>query len=96
MSKEKPEEGKEEKPETKPADNAGNGNEPKTENVGLDTDSIKALMDTVAGLGKRIDDIGQAVSALANQGAVNESIDHDNGNDEDDYPIIDLDKLMGV
>ena len=37
----------------------------------------------------------QAISALANQGAVNASVQADNGNapDDDDYPEIDLDSI---
>ena len=39
-------------------------------------------------------DMMKAISALANQGAVNKSIDADNGEtDDDEYPDIDLDSL---
>lgn len=40
-------------------------------------------------------DMMQAISALANQGAVNASVQADNGNvpDGDDYPEIDLDSI---
>lgn len=40
-------------------------------------------------------DMMQAISALANQGAVNASVQADNGNapDDDDYPEIDLDSI---
>lgn len=39
-------------------------------------------------------DMMQAISALANQGAVNASVQADNGNaPDDDYPEIDLDSI---
>ena len=60
---------------------------------------LDELMATVTAMGKQISDLSEAVSAIANQGAVNAAVNDDNGNDGEDYPTIDLDsinKLMGV
>lgn len=88
MTEEKPEE----KQEKKPVE----AQEKKPETAPTGTGEFEQLMTMVQGMNQRMGDMEQAISALANQGAVNESIDEDNGNGEDDYPTIDLDKLMGV
>lgn len=47
----------------------------------------------LAALKQQQNDIMAAVSALANQGAVNASVNADNGGSEDDYPTIDLNEI---
>ena len=54
------------------------------------------LSEAIAGITAEIASIKEAISALANQGAVNESVAADNG---EEYPEIDIDevnRLMGA
>lgn len=61
---------------------------------------MESLKAELAALKQQQADIMAAVSALANQGAVNASVAQDNGNgSEDDYPMIDLaeiNRLIGA
>lgn len=61
---------------------------------------MESLQAELAALKQQQADIMAAVSALANQGAVNASVVQDNGNgSEDDYPMIDLaeiNRLIGA
>ena len=73
--------------ENKPAENKPAENEP-TE--------VPDLSEAIAGITAEIASIKEAISALANQGAVNESVAADNG---EEYPEIDIDevnRLMGA
>lgn len=57
---------------------------------------VPDLSEAIAGITAEIASIKQAISALANQGAVDESVATDNG---EEYPEIDIDevnRLMGV
>ena len=62
-------------------------------------EGINARLDSMeqaqAGMEQAQANMMQAISALANQGAVNASVQADNGNapDDDDYPEIDLDSI---
>lgn len=51
-------------------------------------------------MGKQLNDLSTAITAIANQGSVNESIQHDNNEThEEEYPTIDIDginRLLGV
>ena len=96
MTKVKPEEPKDGKPE-EPKDGKPAA-EPKGDPAagGQAPGALDQLLATIDGMNQRMGDMEQAISALANQGAVNASVNGDNGNGEDDYPTIDLDKLMGV
>lgn len=51
-------------------------------------------------MGKQLNDLSTAITAIANQGSVNESIQHDNNEtSEEEYPTIDIDginRLLGV
>ena len=80
---------KEEKP--KPVENT----EPQ-----FDMTAIADLTATVSAMGKQLTDLNAAVTAIANQGSVNESIEQDNHEtDEEEYPTIDIDginRLLGV
>ena len=80
---------KEEKPE--PVENT----EPQ-----FDMTAIADLTATVSAMGKQLTDLNAAVTAIANQGSVNESIQQDNHEtDEEEYPTIDIDginRLLGV
>ncbi len=53
---------------------------------------LDPLMESIAALNAEIESIKTAVSALANAGAVNASVNEDNGGSED-YPEIDLDEV---
>lgn len=80
---------KEEKPES--VDNA---------ETQLEASSIADLVATVSAMGKQLDDMSAAITAIANQGSVNDSIEQDNHEtEEEDYPTIDIDginRLLGV
>ena len=62
--------------------------------------ALAKLTATVSAMGKQLDDLSAAITAIANQGSVNESIDQDNHEtDEAEYPTIDIDginRLLGV
>lgn len=66
----------------------------------LDASAIADLTATVSAMGKQLNDLSTAITAIANQGSVNESIQHDNHEtDEEEYPTIDIDginRLLGV
>ena len=57
------------------------------------TGQIAPVLDSIAALNAEIESIKTAVSALANAGAVNASVNEDNGGDPEDYPTIDLDEV---
>lgn len=66
----------------------------------VDTDQIADLIATVSAMGKQLNDLSAAITAIANQGSVNNSIEQDNHKTaEEDYPTIDIDginRLLGV
>lgn len=65
-----------------------------------ETDKLADLIATVSMMGKQLDDMSAAITAIANQGSVNESIQQDNHETgEEEYPTIDIDginRLLGV
>lgn len=66
----------------------------------FDMSAIADLTATVSAMGKQLTDLNAAVTAIANQGSVNESIEQDNHEtDAEEYPTIDIDginRLLGV
>jgi hypothetical protein len=66
----------------------------------LEASAIADLNATVSAMGKHLNDLSAAITAIANQGSVNESIGQDNHETgEEDYPTIDIDginRLLGV
>ena len=74
--------------------------EPVKTETPLDMSAIADLTATVDAMGKQLTDLSAAVTAIANQGSVNESIEQDNHEtDEEEYPTIDIDginRLLGV
>ena len=66
----------------------------------LEATALADLTATVSAMGKQLNDLSAAITAIANQGSVNESIKQDNHEtDEDKYPTIDIDginRLLGV
>ena len=74
--------------------------EPVKTETPLNMSAIADLTATVAAMGKQLTDLSAAVTAIANQGSVNESIEQDNHEtDEEEYPTIDIDginRLLGV
>ena len=66
----------------------------------LEATTLADLTATVLAMGKQLNDLSAAITAIANQGSVNESIKQDNHEtDEDKYPTIDIDginRLLGV
>ena len=66
----------------------------------LEASALADLTATVSAMGKQLTDLSAAVTAIANQGSVNESIQQDNHEtDEEEYPTIDIDginRLLGV
>lgn len=99
----KEEKGKEEKTETandKESKPGAEPVEPKHAEPQLDASAIADLTATVSAMGKQLNDLSTAITAIANQGSVNESIQHDNNEtDEEEYPTIDIDginRLLGV
>lgn len=66
----------------------------------IDMSAIADLTATVTAMGKQLNDLNAVVTAIANQGSVNESIEQDNHEtDEVEYPTIDIDginRLLGV
>lgn len=89
---------KEEK--TDPAKTEPTKTEPVKTEPQLDMSAIADLTTKVSEMGKQLTDLSAAVTAIANQGSVNESIKQDNHEtDEDEYPTIDIDginRLLGV
>lgn len=66
----------------------------------FDMSAIADLTAKVSAMGKQLTDLNAAVTAIANQGSVNESIEQDNHETDDvEYPTIDIDginRLLGV
>ena len=66
----------------------------------LEASALADLTATVSAMGKQLTDLSTAITAIANQGSVNESIEQDNHEtDEEEYPTIDIDginRLLGV
>lgn len=66
----------------------------------FDASAIADLTATVSAMGKQLNDLSTAITAIANQGSVNESIQNDNHETcEEEYPTIDIDginRLLGV
>ena len=66
----------------------------------LEATALADLTATVSAMGRQLKDLSAAITAIANQGSVNESIKQDNREtDEDKYPTIDIDginRLLGV
>ena len=62
--------------------------------------SMEDLVATVQAMGRQLDDMSAAITAIANQGSVNASIERDNRETgEEEYPTIDIDginRLLGV
>lgn len=98
----KPKEGTDEKPKGTDEKPKGTDEKPKGESEEGTTpdpfERINARLTSMeqaqSGIMKAQSDMMKAISAIANQGAVNNSIDADNGEtDDDEYPDIDLDSL---
>lgn len=94
------------KDENKEPETKDEGKEPETRDEGADESGerevqpvpdiagqIAPVLDSIAALNAEIESIKTAVSALANAGAVNASVNEDNGGDPEDYPTIDLDEV---
>lgn len=81
--------------ETEPAETGPAKVEPR-----LEASAMADLVATVQAMGKQLDDLSAAITAIANQGSVNQSIKRDNREtDEGEYPTIDIDginRLLGV
>ena len=74
-------------PQQKPADSQQKPADPAS-------DPFEGINARLASMEQAQSDMMKAISALANQGAVNKSIDADNGEtDDDEYPDIDLDSI---
>ncbi len=74
-------------PQQKPADQQQKPADPAS-------DPFEGINARLASMEQAQSDMMKAISALANQGAVNKSIDADNGEtDDDEYPDIDLDSI---
>lgn len=83
------------------ADEQKEGTEKEENTEPVETEpQLADLIATVSAMGKQLTDLSAAVTAIANQGAVNESIEQDNHEtDEVEYPTIDIDginRLLGV
>lgn len=66
----------------------------------LEASAIADLTATVSAMGKQLNDLSTAITAIANQGSVSESIQQDNHETvEEEYPTIDIEginRLFGV
>lgn len=66
----------------------------------LEASAIADLTATVSAMGKQLNDLSTAITAIANQGSVSESIQQDNHETvEEEYPTIDIEginRLLGV
>lgn len=66
----------------------------------LEASAIADLTATVSAMGKQLNDLSTAITAIANQGSVSESIKQDNHETvEEEYPTIDIEginRLLGV
>lgn len=91
--KTEPANGKESKPGAEPV-----GSQPVEPQ--LDASAIADLTATVSAMGRQLNDLSTAITAIANQGSVNDSIQQDNHETgEEEYPTIDIDginRLLGV
>lgn len=91
----KPKDGTDEKPEGTGEKPEGTGEKPEGKpKEGTAPDPFEGINARLASMEQAQSDMMKAISALANQGAVNKSIEADNGEtDADEYPDIDLDSL---
>ena len=91
----KPKDGTDEKPEGTDEKPEGTGEKPEGKpEEGTAPDPFEGINARLASMEQAQSDMMKAISALANQGAVNKSIDADNGEtDDDEYPDIDLDSI---
>ena len=95
---------KEEKEKTETSGNEeqkqGESVNPQSAEPKFEASAIADLTATVSAMGKQLNDLSTAITAIANQGSVSESIQHDNHEtDEEEYPTIDIDginRLLGV
>lgn len=91
---------KEEKTETANDKELKPCSESKTVEPQLEASVIADLTATVSAMGKQLNDLSTAITAIANQGSVNESIQQDNHETvEEEYPTIDIEginRLLGV
>ena len=75
------------------------GNEEQKQEESVNPQSVEPKFEASA-MGKQLNDLSTAITAIANQGSVNESIQHDNNETgEEEYPTIDIDginRLLGV
>ena len=66
----------------------------------LEATGLADLTETVLAMGRQLNDLSAAITAIANQGSLNASVKQDNREtDEDKYPTIDIDginRLLGV
>lgn len=85
---------------TETTDNEGTKQGSESVEPQLEASAMADLVATVQTMGKQLDDLSAAITAIANQGSVNESIQQDNHEtDEEEYPTIDIDginRLLGV
>ena len=97
----------EKKEEKEKTETSGNEEQKQDETVNtqsaepkFEASAIADLTATVSAMGKQLNDLSTAITAIANQGSVNESIQQDNNEtDEEEYPTIDIDginRLLGV
>lgn len=91
----KPKDGTDEKPENTDEKPEGTGEKPEGKpEEGTAPDPFEGINARLASMEQAQSDMMKAISALANQGAVNKSIEADNDEtDDDEYPDIDLDSL---
>lgn len=91
----KPKDGTDEKPEGTDEKPEGTGEKPEGKpGEGTAPDPFEGINARLASMEQAQSDMMKAISALANQGAVNKSIEADNDEtDDDEYPDIDLDSL---
>lgn len=91
----KPKDGTDEKPEGTDEKPEGTGEKPEGKpEEGTAPDPFEGINARLASMEQAQSDMMKAISALANQGAVNKSIEADNDEtDADEYPDIDLDSL---
>ena len=86
--------------ETEPVKTEPVKTEPVETEPQLGATALADLTATVSAMGKQLNDLSAAITAIANQGSVNESIKQDNHEtDEDKYPTIDINginRLLGV
>ena len=81
-------------PQQKPVDPQQKPADPQQKPADPASDPFEGINARLASMEQAQSDMMKAISALANQGAVNKSIDADNGEtDDDEYPDIDLDSI---